>query len=49
MDTLTLDELKDLYNTLIWDTRGTHGDARSVRLDALHIKLGKIIKQKEAN
>jgi hypothetical protein len=47
MTALTLQELKDLNSALIHDTHGRHGDARSIRLDALHIKITDLIAQEE--
>ena len=42
----TAQELKDLLSTVINDTRGTHGDARSLRLNALHLKLKALVKER---
>jgi hypothetical protein len=38
-------ELKDLLSAVVNDTRGTWGDQRSQRLDALHIKLERLVKE----
>jgi hypothetical protein len=48
METFTLQELKDINSAIINDTQGTHGDARSLRLDALCKKVdARIKKEKE--
>ena len=44
---LTIQELKDIQSAVIFDTQGTHGDARSVRLEALYEKLKATIKERE--
>ena len=44
---LTLQEVKDLYSAVTVDTQGTHGDQRSERLEALHTKLKREIKERE--
>jgi hypothetical protein len=41
----TLQQLKDINSALINDTQGTHGDARSLRLDTLHKKVVAYIKK----
>lgn len=38
-------ELKDLLSAVICDTQGTHGDQRSLRLDKLHAKLEKLVRE----
>lgn len=43
----TIQELKDIQSAVIFDTQGTHGDARSVRLEALYEKLKATIKERE--
>ena len=43
----TLQQLKDINSALINDTQGTHGDARSLRIDTLHEKVVAYIKQEE--
>jgi hypothetical protein len=45
MDTFNAQELKDLLSAVVNDTRGTWGDQRSQRLDALHIKLERLVKE----
>jgi hypothetical protein len=47
METFTLQELKDINSAIINDTQGTHGDARSLRLDALCNKVDARIKERE--
>ena len=44
---LTLQEVKDLYSAVTFDTQGTHGDQRSQRLEALYEKLKKELKERE--
>jgi hypothetical protein len=44
---LTIQELKDIYSAVVFDTQGTHGDQRSERLEALHTKLKREIKERE--
>jgi hypothetical protein len=46
MITFSNQELKDLLSAIINDTQGTWGDARSLRLEALLLKVGKLVKEK---
>jgi hypothetical protein len=41
----TLQQLKDINSALINDTQGTHGDARSMRLDTLQKKVIRLINE----
>ena len=49
MQTINLDlqQLKDLHSALVHDTQGRHGDARSIRLNALHAKVVGLIRKEE--
>jgi hypothetical protein len=43
MNDLSLQELRDLLSAIRSDSQGTHGDARSLRIDALENKLNNAI------
>lgn len=45
MTIFTEQELKDLFSAIINDTQGTWGDARSLRLEDLILKVGKLVKE----
>lgn len=46
---LNIQQLKDLHSALFHDTQGRHGDARSIRLNALHARVIGLIKEEESN
>jgi hypothetical protein len=47
MNSLTLEELRDLLSAVWYDTQGTHGDERSLRLAKLSNKLEREISKKK--